>query len=1031
MHDDRVLLEERIARELDERVRPRRHRHATPLRVEAWHAPGEPVPHHDAVDQRFEPFAVGGRWGRPWGTTWFRLTGEVPDGWAGPTLEAVVDLGFHDEGAGFQAEGLVWLDGEPVQGVHPRRTAVSLPELATGSFSLLVEAAANPIVGPGFRPTPMGSLATAPDRLLYRLKRADLAVLDPVVDGLVHDVDVLRGVMRGLALDDPRRIRLLHQLVAAFDRLDLHDVAGTAAAARDALAPALAVPARPSSLRVIAVGHAHIDTAWLWPLRETVRKCASTFASAVRLMDDDPDYRFVCSQAVQYAWMEERYPSLFERIAAKVADGRFVPVGGMWVEADMNLPSGESIARQMIHGQRYFESRFGVRCAEVWIPDVFGYPATLPQIFRAGGAERFVTQKLSWNQQNRFPHHTFWWEGVDGSRVLTHFPPVDTYNAEVTGEELAFSERNFREHAWSDWALMPYGYGNGGGGPTREMVARAHRVADLDGAPRVELGTPERFFEHVEAEAAAGAPVPVWRGELYFEMHRGTLTSQIETKVGNRRCERLLREAELWWAAGGAVPDEVAAELDALWKAVLVQQFHDILPGSSIAWVHADAEREHARVASRLGELIDAAVARLDLTGPAVLNAATHPRRAVLALPDGLAVAGDGPTQQLADGATAAVVEVTGSGHAPLVARPEADVVTVDGSTMANGRVALRWDDDGALVSICDLERDREVLPPGERVALELAADHPVNFDAWDLESWTPPQGAPLDGPATVEVIDAGPLVGRVRVTRPFERSVAVTDYVVRAGSARVDVELDVDWHADERLLSLRVPLDVRTDAATCGVQLGWVRRPTHPSSPWDAAKFEVCAHRYVDVSEPSFGVGVLTDGRWGHGLFDGGVRVSILRATKYPDPDADHGRHRTTVALLPHGPGLHEVLAEAEALDVPLRVVGDGEPATAPTTPTAPSGSATPVVAVDHPGVWLMAVKRADDGSGDLVVRLHEAAGDRARVTVRPGEAPSRAWTTNLLEERLADGPDLSVVDGGVVLDLRPCEMVTLRLGG
>ena len=308
--------------------------------------------------------------------------------------------------------------------------------------------------------------------------------------------------MLALPLDDPRRQRLLRTLEQAFDALDLADVSGTAATAREILAPALALPSRSGAHRTVAVGHAHIDTAWLWPLRETVRKCTRTFASALRLMDDYPDYRFVCSQAAQYEWMRERHPALFAGIQEKAAAGQWIPVGGMWVETDANIPSGESIVRQLVHGQRFFEEHFGRRCREVWIPDVFGYPASLPQIFAAAGCDRFVTQKLSWNKENRFPHSTFWWEGIDGSRVLTHFPPVETYNAMIVPAEQTDLVRNFHEHGWSDWSLTPYGHGNGGGGPTREMVERARRMADLDGLPRLELGTVDGFFEAVEAEAA-------------------------------------------------------------------------------------------------------------------------------------------------------------------------------------------------------------------------------------------------------------------------------------------------------------------------------------------------------------------------------------------------------------------------------------------------------------------------------------------------------------------------------------------------
>ncbi|MEX1105534.1 MAG: glycoside hydrolase family 38 C-terminal domain-containing protein [Ilumatobacteraceae bacterium] len=1022
MHDDRVLVEKRIERELWQRVLPHMYRMRVPLSVEAWHAPAEPVPYAEAVTQRFEPIAVGARWGRPWGTTWFRLSGEIPSGWAGPHLEAIIDLGFGSRHAGFQAEGLVWLDGEPLQGVHPRRQGVPLPQLADGPCSFLVEGAANPMLGAGFKPSPLGSLATAGDLPLYSLVCSDLALRDDEVVGLCLDVEVLVGVMGALDLRDPRRHRLLRQLERAFDTIDPDRVSATAAEGRRVLAPALSMPARASSMRVIGVGHAHIDTAWLWPLRETVRKCARTFASAVRLMDDDPDYRFVCSQAVQYQWMEEHYPALFERIRTKVAAGQFVPVGGMWVEADMNLPSGESLVRQLIHGQRYFQSRFGVRCREVWIPDVFGYPASMPQVYAAAGCERFVTQKLSWNKQNRFPHNTFWWEGIDGTRVLTHFPPVDTYNAEVTGAEMAFSQSNFQDHGWSDWALMPFGYGNGGGGPTREMLGRAHRMADLDGAPRLTLGTSDEFFDHLDDEIAAGAPVPVWRGELYFEMHRGTLTSQIETKVGNRRCERLLREAELWWASADAVPAEVRAavqaELDELWKAVLVQQFHDIIPGSSIAWVHADAEREHARIADRLESLIADALARAGAgaaagaavrqgdapqlpmsTGLLVANAATHARTEVIDVED-----------------APVVVHVPGSGLASLVpvGLDEIHHVVVTEHSMANGLLALQWDLDGTITSIIDVVRGRELLPAGRTVSFDLAVDQPVEYDAWDVEAWTVAGGVPIGGVTNVAMVEADPLRARLEVSRSFGDSMMTTTYVLRAGSARLDIEIDVDWHEHERLLSLMVPLDVRAAEATCDIQFGLVRRPTHPSSPWDAAKFEVCAHRFVDLAEPGFGVAVLNDGRFGHSLFDGGIRVSLLRGARFPDPDADQGRHRVTIAVLPHGPGLHEVLREAEALNMPLRVV--------------PSGGtvAAPVVTIDHPGVLISAVKRADDGSGDLIVRLHEACGDRAEVQLRTAAGiRSAQWCDALEEPRSA----IDVTDTSLALTLRPFQLATLRL--
>jgi alpha-mannosidase len=1012
VHDNRQLVEERLDREIFERVLPLVHPQRQAMNVEAG-------PTLDCL----RPFPVPSPWGPPWGTTWFRLRGDVPEEWSAQRVEAIIDLGFSVDSPGFQCEGLVrGPHGEPIQGIHPRRTAVPVAAGA-GPVEIVVEAASNPTF-PQFRPSLLGSLATAGEGPLYEFTRADLVVVDEEAEALLHDFDVLDGVMRTLALTDRRRSQLLRVLAGGLDALAS---GATPAEARAVLAPALATPTSPSAHRAIATGHAHIDTAWLWPIRETVRKCVRTFASAVDLMDRQPDYVFSCSQAQQYDWIRQREPELFARIAAKVAAGQWVPVGGMWVEADMNLPSGESIARQIVHGQRWFAEQLGVTCTEVWIPDVFGYPGSLPQVFVAGGMRRFVTQKLSWNRTNRFPHQTFWWEGIDGTRVLTHFPPVDTYNAEMTPAELGESMERFAEHAWSNVSLTPFGYGDGGGGPTREMLARAARLADLDPMPHVELGSGARFFEHVEAEAAAGAPVPVWRGELYFETHRGTLTSQLRTKLGNRRCERLLREAELWAATaslGGAEVDP--RELDSTWQEVLTQQFHDILPGSSIAWVHAEAEDVFDRVGAELEERIVAQLAALARGRPLLANASTVDRAEVVATTADWA--GDGPTQRLADGRTAAFVEVPGLGVAALAASDlpaslggRAPQVVVTDRSMSNGRLAVSWALDGTLTSVIDIARGRELIPAGATAGeLVLAPDHPVQYDAWDVESWTIDASAPIGPADAIDVEAAGPLVGVVAVRYTFGPSSAVVRYVLRAGARRLDVEIELDWQHDEHLLSMRFPLDVHADTASCGIQFGAVRRPTHASTSWDAAKFEVCAHRYVDVAEPDFGVAVLNNGRYGHGLFDRAVRVSLARAAKYPDPDADHGHHAVTLALFPHGAGLADVVAEAECLDLPLRVIdgggGDG----------AGSELPAPVVTVTGRTVEVDAVKVADDGSGDIVVRLHEATGNRVAATVALSKRISAAAACDLME---VPQRHFEVSDGICALTLRPFQLVTLRL--
>ncbi len=789
MHNDRDLVEKRIQRELWERVLPLVHPDRRPLTIEA----GPDLGH-------LQPFEPRTKWGAPWATTWFRFSGSIPAEWADRRVEAVIDLGFHPDAAGFQCEGLlvhVADDGswKPLQGIHPRRTGYAL-DPSPGPVVLHLEAASNPSF-PGYRSSPLGSLDTAGDRPLYTFRQAALVVVDPDAEALAYDIEVLDGVMRSLHSDDPRRARLQRTLADTLDRIP--DIA----AAQRVIAPAMAEDFGDAVRhRAVAIGHAHIDTAWLWPMRETQRKVTRTFSSAVGLMDDYPEYKFCASSAQHYAWIEERHPELFGKIGERVERGQWVPVGGMWVEADMNLPSGESLVRQIVFGQRYFEEKFGVRCAEVWIPDVFGYPAGLPQVFAAGGMNRFVTQKLSWNKQNKFPHSTFWWEGLDGTRVLTHFPPVDTYNAEITPAEFGFSVTNFRDHAWSTDSLMPFGHGDGGGGPTREMLERARRLAHIDARATLEVDTPAAMFDRIERDDERGAPTPVWRGELYFEMHRGTLTSQLGTKTGNRRCERRLVEAELWAATLGR-----SAEVDHLWKQVLTQQFHDILPGSSIAWVHQDAERILGEVEAELEERIAGLVSELG-AGVVIANPSDVAVDDVVVLDAGLDARLDARLdagldgQQLADGTTAVRLAVPAMGVAAFAPLPVDDRVVLSDTSMTNRHLAVRWDTSGNITSIIDLAHAREIVPSGELAAvLELAPDHPVEYDAWDLESWTRAGARSLTDSAEVTILDSGPLVGRVRVERSFGPSRAAVTYELRADSPQLLV------HVGSRLAARRAPV--------------------------------------------------------------------------------------------------------------------------------------------------------------------------------------------------------------------------------
>jgi alpha-mannosidase len=1018
MHDDRSLVEIRIDKALRERIRPAVYSQSAPLTLEVFEAPGEPIPVADGLSAAYRPIGVGDAWGRPWGTAWFRVSGTVPAEWAGRTVEAVLDIGFSGHGAGFQAEALVYRpDATAVKSLNPMTSWVRIADEAKGGEEVLLhlEAASNPSIdGPV---TPMGDWDTAGEDSIYALRRMELAVLDTEVWELVQDVEVLSQLMKELSTDSPRRWEILRTLERAVDVLDFsRDVNAAAPEARAILSEALSKPANASAHRLSGIGHAHIDSAWLWPLRETVRKVARTASNVTDLMDDHPDFFFAMSQAQQLAWIKEHRPEVYARVKEKVAAGQFLPVGGMWVESDTNMPGAEAMARQFVHGKRFFLEEFGIETDEVWLPDSFGYSAALPQLVKQSNSTFFLTQKISWSQFNKFPHHTFWWEGIDGTRVFTHFPPVDTYNSEFSGREMAHAERNFQDKGAATRSLVPFGWGDGGGGPTREMLARAKRLANLEGSPRVEIEPATEFF----AKALADYPdAPVWVGELYLELHRGTYISNAKIKQGNRHSEHLLREAELWAAtaalnSGFAYPYE---DFDRIWKTVLLHQFHDILPGSSIAWVNREARATYAAVGAELRAITEAA--QKSLAGDAgsgktvVFNAAPHGRGTAAGM--GAELLDAGPAAR-----TGAAVEATGTEG--------------EGFVLANESVRISIDGRGLVTGVHDRDAAREVLAPGAvGNLLQIHPDLPNNWDAWDVDHFYRHTVTDLIEADSVELVEHTPDRAAVKVVRSFGDSTIEQVLSLTAGAKRLDVDTRVDWHESETILKAAFPLDVHADRSTSETQFGHLHRSTNTNTTWEAAKFEICAHRWIQVAEPGYGVAVVNDSTYGHDVTraqrpvedggDGGitttVRLSLLRAPKFPDPHTDQGEHTFRYALVP-GAEISDAVREGYRINLPEREL-PGDAATAP------------LVSIDNEAVVVEAVKLADDRSGDLVVRLYEAHGGRATAVLTPGFAVGSAVETDLLERPWAEGPERPAAetceDGKVRLSLRPFQVTTLRM--
>lgn len=992
---------QRAQRLLDQRVRPRVIGDPVSFAVESTEETFEPVDFATATSANRTPFTTGTKWGKPWHSRWFRLTATVPEHLSGRPLVAHVDLGFTGRGDGFQVEGLAWVNGRIVTAVQPDRRLVPLGIRGAGeTVEVWIEAAATPIIAGhvhSFAPTLLGDPETAPPVPLYTLRTAELAAVNDDVADLALALHAVIDLALDLPDDSAQRARCFAALERCGAALDVRDVVGTAKSARVELDSVLGVGNGPGAHRIVAVGHAHLDTAWLWPIRETRRKAVRTFANAVDLLSRNPDMVYCHSQAQHYAWVAEDAPDVFAAVIRLVNEGRWEPVGGMWVETDLNLPSGESLLRQLVQGQRAFSAWFGRRCDGAFLPDDFGYPAGLPQIVTHGGCRWFFTQKLSWNETNPMPHHTFWWEGLDGSRVFTHFSPVDTYNALNTPSQLRFADRNFRDHAGAGSSLVLYGHGDGGGGPTQDMVSRARLARDLEGVPRVSFGRVADF--HAETEREYGATAPVWVGEMYFEKHRGTYSTQVGTKQGNRAAERALHELELRSAAAGTRPDGI----DALWQRILTQQFHDIIPGSSIAWVHRDAEQEQAEVVDEAERQISALLSPKgdDWT---VLNNAPVLLRGVVDV--------DGEPRW---------VDVDAFSCGVPTERPEdiAPVVTVTtpaGITLSNGIVAFSVADDGSVRAISNGTRD---LLAGGAARFVLRNDTPSEYDAWDIDR------ADADGPdaivdaTSVKLVESDDLRAVVECEHRIAHSVLRVRYSLAAGARSFTVVLDADWHADEQRLQWVLPTALRSPFALSGTQFGHVVRARHSNTSWDAARFEVCGHRYTAVAEPGFGAAILADGPRGYDVRGNELRLTVLRSPGFPDPAADRGNRRIEWAVaLTNGDAIQDNIELDAALKAhPPRVVRG--------TPEI----AGPDVRLDVPGALVSCIKPADDASGDLVVRIWETRG--ATTSGRLHTACTRAIDCDALEAPLTGSSRdvLESVEGSIWVALRPFQIRTLRL--
>lgn len=1001
-------------------------------------------------------------------TYFFRTKLELPEDWNADTAGLIFDSG---------GEGLLRVNGSSYQGIDDNHTYVTLdlqaigraPELEIEMFDIIPEP---------YDPLNEQSNIKPPIKSIRSL----IVLPNEPVRSLMYTVTVVRDSAVLLAESDYRRNKLieaLHAAMDAFTNLSDEDVLGGAAvsAIEDRLRTRTKeIGGNNAEGQEIMVGQSHIDIAWLWPVRETVRKASRTFSSVDTLMREYPEYLYTQSQPILFEFVKNNDPELYERIKERIKEGRWELVGGMWVEPDLNIPSGESLMRQMLYGQRFYKEEFGLTSKIEWLPDTFGYCASLPQILKHGGVDYFMTTKLNWNDTNPFPYDLFYWVGIDGTPVLSYLN--HGVNEHTRPKDIDEHWQSYRQKDKHSEQMLLYGHGDGGGGVTREMLEYIDRAELMVGQPGSRYGTAAEFFDGI---SRANPELPAWRGDLYLELHRGTYTTHAYNKRANRKAEILYREAELWNVlaagdVGGA--DEAAAHegyvqaLESLhkgWKLILLNQFHDIIPGSAITETYATSDKEYAEVFAEGRQALnigtEALVGRIDTRGEGtpyvVFNSQGWNRFATVRIENAVGRAAyDAEGQRLAADydetsgelfvflphlpalgyktiwlrdeeseteAANSVLPVSEDGE-PEEIPGGATVMPTQSSTAAEfpdvwetPHYTVRFNELGEIMSLIDKEAAREVIQPGQAAnVFQFFHDRPTEWDAWDVDPRFEQQPAGKAKLLDKKIIASGGVRDVLRFRWQLNRSTIEQDVIFYKYDRRIDFKTHVSWHEAHKLLKVAFPVDVLTEKATYEIPFGSLERATHRNTSWERAQFEVCGHRFADVSERGYGVSLMNDCKYGYDIQGSVMRLSLLRAPQWPDVQADIGEHDFTYSLYPH-PGdwrSANTVQAAAALNQEIPVVRT----------TAHEGDLTPnLSALVYTGehVVLDTVKPAEDGTG-VIVRLYESAGGRETVMLNWRQTFERAVLSGALEE---DGEEIELLEGvAVSLDFKPYEIKTVK---
>lgn len=970
------------------------------LAVEAWVTP-EPVAYEERTSGKQLQLQAGDRWGKLWDCAWFHFRGKVPLSAAGSKVVLLIDINGElclVDAAGAPRQGLTNVSSQFDYSLGmPGKRVVDYTEQASGgeTIDLWGDGGCNDLFGN------------------YRsgtLKEACIAVCHEEARQLYYDLEVLSELAGELPESGAWQAKVLQGVYEAATLLaEINEE--TVGLARAKLAPLLAKQGGDPVLTVSAIGHAHMDLAWLWPIRETIRKGARTFATALRNLEKYPDYVFGASQPQLYAWMKEHYPQLYAEVQERVREGRWEVQGAMWVEPDTNISGGEALVRQILYGKRFFEQEFGREMKVLWLPDVFGYTGSLPQLLKKSGVDYMMTQKLSWSVYNTHPHHSFLWEGIDGTQVLTHLPPEDTYNSPAAPRSLAKIEQSYLDRSVSENALMLFGIGDGGGGPGEEHLERLAREKNLLGLPPVVQEPSTRFFRRLEQEAAR---FQTYRGELYLEKHQGTLTTQARNKWYNRKLEKALRELEyassLLWVLSGGSSGYPAGRLEAVWKEMLLYQFHDILPGSSITRVYDESLERYGVLLEEVQVMAAASYAQIaGRSGaaagtPVLFNSLPWERR-----------------EWVEYGGGSHYVRVPALGWRTLdaaEAEPPGGPLVAEERRLENGRLRVTFAGDGSIESLYDKDAGREAIRPGAKANVFMV--YHDDGDAWDF-----PRGYREMAAGTLKLERVRAYVDGHRAVIEqeyrFGKSVLKQTLSLEQGGGLLRMDTEADWQEAGKMLRVNLPVNVAADQVNCDIQFGVLKRPTTRNNAIEFARDEICAHHYIDLSQPDYGVALLNDSKYGHSAENGVMSLNLLRSPSYPDPSADRAQHRFTYALYPHQGDFIQagVCRKGYELNIPLTMVEAAQVTGG--TSVLPDG----LVQLDHPHVMVEAVKKAED-SGHLILRLYETAGTGAAARLSLGLDCRTIEEADLMEKPVEL---LAGESNELVLTFTPFEIKTLRV--